>query len=114
MKHFAIIAALLLPVASHAGNYATCLLDKLPRTANDVAANAIVQLCFAEHPGGLHTVKQGAGRGFFGFKSGAACTAEKAGDARSTRAAQMIAAACRKLYDTPSAVFDPSTARPVD
>lgn len=94
----AVFFALLLPAAAHA-NYAECLLSKLPGTANDVAANAIVQTCQAEHPGGLSAVEQGAGRGMLGYKNGAECTAQKAGDTRSNQAAQMIRAACRKLYD---------------
>jgi hypothetical protein len=34
-----------------AANMATCLLDKLPGVANDVAAQAVFQVCSAEHPG---------------------------------------------------------------
>lgn len=84
-----------------AANFATCVLDKLPGTANDVAAQAVYQLCRTEHPGGLDVVAQGSGRGMFGFKSGPECTAKKAGDTRSNQAAYMIARACRKLYDEP-------------
>lgn len=94
------IAALTLAAApAWAANYAMCILDKAPGAANDVAAHAIYQLCLAENPGGLNTVAQGSGRGFFGFKSGAECTAKKAGDTRSNQAAAMVGAACRKLYD---------------
>lgn len=94
-------AMLLLGLAAPAlaANYATCLLDKLPGTANDVAAQAVRQLCQSENPGGLPAVPQGSGRGMFSFKSGAACTAKKAGDTRSHQAAYMIGAACRKFYD---------------
>lgn len=97
-------AALLLGLAAPAlaANFATCVLDKLPGTANDVAAQAVRQLCQSENPGGLQAVPQGSGRGMFGFKSGAACTAKKAGDTRSNQAAYMIGAACRKLYDEPN------------
>lgn len=94
-----------------AANMATCLLDKLPGTQNDVAAQAVFQVCSAEHPGGIQAVPQGDGRGMLGFKSGPECTAKKAGDTRSTRAAELIGMACRRLYDIP---FDPSTARPVN
>lgn len=100
------VALLLLFVAAPAmagGNYATCLLDKLPGVANDVAANAIVQTCTAKFPGGFQTVGLGSGRGdWFGFKSGAECTAKKAADTRSERAALMIGAACRRLYEDPA------------
>lgn len=82
-----------------AANMATCLLDKLPGTQNDVAAQAVFQVCSAEHPGGIQAVPQGDGRGMLGFKSGPECTAKKAGDTRSTRAAELIGMACRRLYD---------------
>lgn len=84
-----------------AANMATCLLDKLPGTQNDVAAQAVFQVCSAEHPGGIQAVPQGDGRGMLGFKSGPECTAKKAGDTRSTRAAELIGMACRRLYDEP-------------
>lgn len=96
------IAALLLSTLAApalAANMATCLLDKLPGTQNDVAAQAVFQVCSAEHPGGIQAVPQGDGRGMLGFKSGPECTAKKAGDTRSTRAAELIGMACRKLYD---------------
>ncbi|PJO37599.1 hypothetical protein CTI10_015685 [Delftia acidovorans] len=82
-----------------ATNYATCLLDKLPGTENDVAANAIVQLCLAENPRGLQEIAPGSGRGFFGFKSGAECSAKKSKNTRSREAAEMIAVACHRLYN---------------
>lgn len=85
-----------------AANYATCILDTLPGTQNDVAAYAAMQVCQGKHPGGLDTVQQGSGRGFFGYDSGAECTAKKAGDTRSQRAAYIIGGACRKLYDEPT------------
>ncbi|MEG0557957.1 MAG: hypothetical protein RR574_16070 [Comamonas sp.] len=86
---------------AQAANYATCLLDKLPDTQNDVAAQANMQVCMDRHPGGIETVTQGKGRGLFGFNSGAECTAKKASDTRSNRAAVLIGVACRKLYDEP-------------
>ena len=93
------LAALFSCAPAWAANYATCILDKAPGAANDVAAHAIYQLCLAENSGGLNAVQQGSGRGFFGFKSGAECTAKKAGDTRSNQAAAMVGVACRKLYD---------------
>ena len=98
------IAALLLVLAAapaFAANFATCVLDKMPGTQNDVAAVAIYQVCRAKH-GSIETVAQGSGRGIFSPDSGAECTAKKAGDTRSNRAAFLIGAACRKLYDEPN------------
>ena len=95
--------ALLLLAASPAwaANFATCILDKAPGVANDTAAQAVYQVCMSEHTGGILAVPQGSGRGFFGFSSGAECTAKKAGETRSNRAAQLVGVACRRLYDEP-------------
>lgn len=99
MRLALLLPALLLSTPALAANMATCLLDKLPGTQNDVAAQAVFQVCSAEHPGGIQAVPQGDGRGMLGFKSGPECTAKKAGDTRSTRAAELIGVACRRLYD---------------
>lgn len=96
MRH---LPALFLAVATSpafAANFATCILDKMPGVANDVAANAVYRVCVDKHPG---DVEQGAGRGFFGYANGAECITAKAKDTRSARAAQIIGFACRKLYD---------------
>ena len=90
---------LLIAAPAWAGNFATCILDKMPGTQNDVAAHATMQVCLSKNPGGIQAVAQGSGRGVFGFDSGAECTAKKAGDTRSQRAAVLIGIACRKLYD---------------
>lgn len=103
MKRLALTPIFLfLSTAASAADYATCLLDRLPGVQNDAAATAAYQLCMSKHPGGLAAVKQGAGRGFLGFDSGAECTLKKAADTRSNRAAHMIGVACRKLYDEPN------------
>lgn len=98
VNRWAFAALTLFSTSTFASNFATCLLDKLPGTQNDVAAQAIYQVCQSKH-GGLQTVAQGSGRGLFGYDSGAECTAKKAGDTRSNQAAHMIGVACRKLYD---------------
>lgn len=98
MRHIAAALLLTLTVPAWAADFATCILDKMPGTQNDVAAQAIYQVCNSKH-GGLQTVAQGSGRGLFGYDSGAECTAKKAGDTRSNQAAHMIGVACRRLYD---------------
>jgi hypothetical protein len=98
MRHLTAALLLTLAVPAFAANFATCLLDKLPGTQNDVAAQAIYQVCNSKH-GGIQTVAQGSGRGLFGYDSGAECTAKVAADTRSNQAARMIGVACRKLYD---------------
>lgn len=95
----ALLAIALLPLPALAGNFATCLLDKLPAVQNDIAAHAAYQACTGAFPGGLTSVPQGTGRGWFSYKTGADCTLKKAGDTRSNRAAGLIGVACRKLYD---------------
>jgi hypothetical protein len=98
----------LVAAQAQAANYATCLLDKLPGTQNDVAAIASMQVCLSKYPSGLQAVPQGDGRGLFGFNSGAECTAKKAGETRSMRAAELIGVACRQLYDEPNPFSDPN------
>jgi hypothetical protein len=94
-----------------AGNYATCILEKMPAVANDVAAMAVHQVCVRDNPGGLNAVEQGSGRGFFGFSSGAECTAKKAGDVRSNQAARVIGMSCKKLYDEHAPGLRPFTGK---
>lgn len=105
MRLLLLAATLLIPIAAEA-NFAKCLLDRLPGVQNDVAANAIWRACNDQNPGGFTAVKQGSGRGWFSFKSGDECTAKKAGDTRSHRAAALINSACRRLYDNPPMTID--------
>jgi hypothetical protein len=84
-----------------AGNYATCLLDKLPGVVNDVAAAAGANYCKQRHPSGLEGTKQGSGRGFLGYDSGAECTMKKGSATSSGYAGRLISAACNRLYDQP-------------
>lgn len=102
------LAIIMLAFASPtlAANYATCLLDKLPGLQNDQAATAAWNLCNSEHPGGLDSVEQGSGRGFFGYESGAECALDKAGQTRSSTAAFQIRLACDRLYDRPKNLLD--------
>lgn len=99
MRCFLATALILIAPAAWSADFATCILDKAPGVANDTAAQAVYQLCLQQHPGGFQTVAQGSGRGVLGYKSGAECTAKKAGETRSNRAAVMVGAACRRLYD---------------
>jgi tripartite-type tricarboxylate transporter receptor subunit TctC len=96
------LTALLLAFAAptaFAANYATCILDKAPGAVNDIAAQAVHQVCLKENPGAIQAVPQGSGRGLMGYNSGAECVVAKAKDTRSNQAAAMIGVACRKLYD---------------
>lgn len=107
MRRAIVLTALLCTPTAWAANMATCILDKAPSVANDTAALAVYQLCQSENPGGFGAVAQGSGRGLFGFKSGAECTAKKAAATQSNRAAIFVGVACRKLYDDAPEGFRP-------
>lgn len=103
-----VLIATLLSSQSYAGNYAECLLDKLPDIQNDAAALAVAQLCYQEYPGMYSLITKGSGRGFFAtYSSGPECTIDKAGKTQSSKAGVMIRVACHHLYEKP---FDPATA----
>lgn len=98
----ALFLAALLPSVAAADNFATCLLEKLPGIQNDMAANAVYQVCNAKYPGVFGTIAQGSGRGWFAPASGAECLMKKGSETRSNRAAALIGVACRRLYDPPA------------
>ncbi|AMO36400.1 hypothetical protein [Thauera humireducens] len=102
----ALVVLATFPSLALAGNYAECILDVVPGVQNDPAAYAAHQVCLSKFPGGIQAVKQGSGRGFFAYDSGAECTLKKAGDTRSQSGAAMISASCRKLYDATQDLFD--------
>lgn len=85
---------------AQAGNYATCLLEKLPGVRNQQAAVAALRLCGAEHPGGWDSVEQGSGRGLFAdYDSGDECTLDMAKETTDQQAGFLIGRSCRLLYD---------------
>lgn len=112
MKRIILMLALASPSA-FAGNYATCLLDRMGRIQNDHAARAAMSVCRSEHPGGFEGVEQGAGRGFFGFSSGDECTLKRGATTENRIAAYQIRLACSKLYNEPLGLFDDLLPRPV-
>lgn len=102
MKKLLVVALLTFPALAQAGNYATCLLDKLPGVQNQAATSAAVQMCQTDYPGAWATVPQGDGRGLFAsYRSGSECTLEKSKDTRFVPAAQLISSACHRLYNKP-------------
>lgn len=90
-----------LPAIATAGNFAECILDKMPGVENDAAAMATYQVCKERFPAGLDGVEQGSGRGWLGYESGAECAAEESRDTRSLKAAGAIRVSCNKLYELP-------------
>lgn len=113
VKRLIVLLVLFLPTFAHAGNTATCVLDKMPGVQNDATAAAIYQLCVREH-GALLSVDPGSGRGWFSYESGVECAADKAKETSSQRGAMMIRVSCNRLYDKPlpELDFDPYTAKP--
>lgn len=100
MKKLLAIALALLASPALAGNYATCLLEKLPGLQNLPAVQAAERVCAAEYPGGLGGVPQGSGRGFFAdYDSSDECILDKSGGTQQVRAAGLIREACGRLYD---------------
>lgn len=95
------LAAVFVATIAHAGNYAECILDKMPGTANAPAALAVSRSCTNEYLGQYGTVERGSGLGLFGFKDPEACIIKKARATAQPNAAFMIAAACRCLYGEP-------------
>lgn len=98
------------PVA-YAGNFAECLLDKLPGVRGNQATTASLRICLAQHPGAWSSVEQGMGRGVFAdYDSGDECTLELAKETTDRQAGYLIAMSCRLLYDEHAHRFNTSTA----
>lgn len=98
-KTAALLCLVAAPVMA-ADNFAECIIDRMPGAQNDIAANAVFQVCQSSNPTGFVSVRQGSGRGWLS-PSSAECVAKHASDTRSYRAAYLIGIACRKLYDAP-------------
>lgn len=94
-----ILPLLLCPSLCFAGNFATCILDKMPGVQNDPTALATYKACKDKYGGALESVEKGSGRGMFSYQSGAECASDKGAKTQSQAAGQMIYAACAKLYD---------------
>lgn len=95
----AIITLLACPSLVMAGNFAECLLDKLPGVQNDATAYAAAQLCTSKYPERYDSIEQGSGRGLFSYESGAECALDKGADTLSSSAAGQIRVACNRLYN---------------
>lgn len=79
-------------------NYSQCILDRMPGTSSDDAANEISAKCSKEFPLGAPIQKQ---TGFLAaFHSGRECTLRKTKDTASPLAKQIIQYCCYSLYQT--------------
>lgn len=85
-----------------AENFADCILDKMPGTANAPAAFAVSRSCSADYPSQYYAIEKGSGLGWFGFNTPEECIIKKSRDTVQQNAAMGIAVACRCLYEKPS------------
>lgn len=88
------------------GDYASCLLDKLPGIQSGAAFSSALALCGKEFPDRYYSIERGSGRGLLGYKSPEACTLDKAKATSWQPAAATIRTACGCLYGEASGRYD--------
>lgn len=96
------LAVVFAATAAHAGNFAECILDKMPGSENEAFTTSVISTCTQENPGTFYNIGKGEGRGLFGFGDGNSCIQKKTKETRNQRAAFVIANACRCLHDKSS------------
>ena len=101
IRYISMTVLVMLATEAQASNFATCILDKMPGSANQVMHAAVFQSCSREHPLEYRGVEKGEGRGLFGFSDGNDCTIKRAAGTTFPPSAGAIARACRCLYDKP-------------
>lgn len=98
MKRIILMLALASPSA-FAGNYATCLLDKMEGVENQAAARAAIRLCGNKHPKRMSEVEQGSGLGWLSkYKSADECIHDRARSIKVRSAVGAVVGACNRLY----------------
>ena len=102
MKSALACAALFVCTTAWAGNFAECILDKLPGTANQPTHGAVFQACAKKYPAKYFEIQKGSSRGLFGYSDGNACTIKKAKNTSYGLSSMQIAFSCRCLYDAPA------------
>lgn len=107
------VAVFFLAPNAFANNFAECVLEKMPGSANEAITTAVMSTCSNENPGGYYNVMKGSGRGIFGFSDPNSCILKKAHDTPNQRGALLIANACRCLYSVPTLEDEPCMYRPV-
>jgi len=106
------LAVVFAATAAHAGNYAECILDKMPGSENEAFTTSVISTCTQANPGIFYNISKGEGRGLFGFGDGNSCIQKKTKETRNQRAAFVIANACRCLYDKGSFEGEMCAVRP--
>lgn len=112
MRAWPAVVLLTLAHQAQAGNFATCILDKMPGSVSQAMNAAAWQSCTQDYPDRFLGVVQGSGRGLFGFADGSACTLKKAAGTTFPPSAGAIARACRCLYDKPNPFDKPDLSSP--
>jgi hypothetical protein len=96
-----LLCVLFISPIAWAGNFAECILSKMPGSANAATSGAVYQTCSQDFPDRYAGVIRGSGKGLFGYKDGNACIIKKGKETSFQPAASSIAVACRCLYDDP-------------
>jgi hypothetical protein len=112
LKQTLIWLAMFLSGPAVASNFAQCILEKMPGSANQAMHAAIFQTCARDHPTQYRGIEKGEGRGLFGFSDGNACTIKKAAGTTFQPSAYAIARACKCLYDAPNPFDKPDPGAP--
>ena len=76
-------------------NLYECILEEMPGTKNNHAANEIIRTCRKEFPGASKIEKKSP---IFGIKTSGECIVEYGKDISSERGANFVRNACRILY----------------
>lgn len=97
MKNWIAIMLLTMAGGAHA-NYAECILDKMPGSANGATHAAVIRSCTEKNPNVYFDIERGSGRGIFGFSDENSCIIKKAQSTAFQYSAGAIGMACTCLY----------------
>lgn len=85
-------------------DFGDCILDRMPGTANDIAAGQIYAACVEKFPRAADDIKKETGT-FAKYKNGRECVIANAKNTSSPIAAKVITSVCFAKYE-PEPVFD--------
>lgn len=101
MNRFFVFLVVCVSGNAMAGNFADCILDKMPGSANGATHAAVFRACAEKYPEKYFGIERGSGRGLFGFKDENECTIKKAQNTTFQYSAGAIGIACACLYKEP-------------
>ncbi|HBT86911.1 MAG TPA: hypothetical protein DEB50_00065 [Desulfobacter sp.] len=101
IKYLVFFLIFLMPFNAFAGmfgpsNFWECILDEMPGVKNDAVANATMMKCRKKFPNTAYPQKKSSS--LFGPKTANECIIKYAKDVSSPRGAELIRAACYRLY----------------